>query len=85
MKIYCIYDNNARTYGTPFFQPTNVHAVRAMKVEINRQDPGNVMYLFPGEYDLYLVGEFNDQDGKVSGLETPEKLANGSQLKIEVK
>lgn len=81
MQIYAIKDLEAKTMGTPFFQPSQPHAVRAFKTEINRADQTNTIYLYPEEFDLYYLGEFNEETGEI----TPkiERILNGIQLKAK--
>jgi len=84
MNIYSIYDNRAKTWGTPFFQPTPVHALRLFKSEVNRQDNTNMLYMYPGEYDLYQVGTWDDDTGELAGQENTQ-LANGNTVKEQEK
>lgn len=67
MNIYVIKDKKAGTFNTPFFQPTDVHAVRAFKTEVNRQHEQNMMYLYPEEFSLYHIGTYDDKAGTING------------------
>lgn len=40
----------------------------------NQQAP---QHAHPDDYDLYLVGYFDDQTGRLEALDMPEKLADG--------
>jgi len=84
MNIYAIKDSKAKTYNTPFFQPTDVHALRAFKAEVNRAHDSNMIYLYPGEFDLVYLGEFNTISGCINS-EDPKLLANGEHLKESTK
>jgi len=66
MEIYVIKDKVAGTYNTPFFQPTDVHAVRAFRTEVNRKDEQNMIYLYPEEYSLHHIGTYNDDTGEIN-------------------
>jgi predicted RecB family nuclease len=79
MKIYAIHDNKSKTFNTPFFQHTDTHALRAFKAEVNRQHDQNMIYLYPEEFDLFLLGTFNEDDGIIESELT--KLTNGTALK----
>lgn len=79
MNIYAIYDRAAGMYNTPFFQPTDAHALRAFKAEVNRPDPSNYIYLYPSEYDLFMLGSYDDTNGVINPAQT--KLTNGEAVK----
>lgn len=80
MEIYAIRDNKAKTMNTPFFQPTDVHALRAFRAEINRMDQHNFMYLFPEDFDLCHIGTFTEDPGVLDGKTAKGLLANGKTL-----
>lgn len=79
MEIYVVKDNKAHTANTPFFQPTDVHALRAFRAEINRMHEHNMMYLYPEDWDLCHIGTFNEKTGELVGA-PPKLLANGKAL-----
>lgn len=83
MLIYSIKDLKAGTFATPWFQPTQVHAIRAFKTEVNRPDPGNMLFLYPSEYQLVQVGHFNEETGAITPVNTP--VATGDQVKNPTK
>lgn len=80
MKIYCVRDAKAQTFNTPFFQPSDVHALRAFRAEVNRNSEQNMMYLYPEDWELRYLGEFNEQ----TGLITPanDMLTNGTAVAL---
>lgn len=79
MEIYVVRDNKAGTYNTPFFQPTDIHALRAFRAEINRVNDSNYMYLYPEEYDLCHIGTFDEKNGQIAHDQV-KLLANGKSL-----
>lgn len=70
MKAYTIRDSKAETYGLPFFQATHGMAERSFRELVN--DPQSKVNKFPEDFDLYYIGEYDDQTGKFEALETPE-------------
>jgi hypothetical protein len=82
MNIYCIYDNNSKTYGTPFFQPSDVHAMREFRTAVNRESPGNMIFLYPREFDLVALGSFDELEGTLTTFDDnkPRRLANGATV-----
>lgn len=81
MEIYAIRDNKAKTMNTPFFQPTDVHALRAFHAEVNRMHENNMIYLYPEEFDLCHIGTFTEPEGVIDGKTARGLLANGNSLK----
>lgn len=80
MEIYTIKDVKAGTYNTPFFQPTDVHALRAFKAEVNRAADGNMIYLYPEDFEVHHIGQFDEKNGALITT-TRGLLANGASLK----
>lgn len=79
LNMYSIKDNKAGDYQTPFFQGTDVHALRLFRAEVNRANDQNLIYLYPDEYELHRVGSFNLETGKVEP--DSQRLATGSGVK----
>lgn len=40
------------------------------------------LHQHPDDFDLYIVGEYDDQDGTINAYAKPEKLADGKQLRM---
>lgn len=78
-KIFCIRDRAADVFTQPFFMPTNGVAIRSFSDEINRAAPDNNMNKHPEDFDLYLMGEFDDNTGTFEGTR-PQQIAIGNDL-----
>lgn len=78
LHIFAIYDTKSKDFHTPFFQNTPQNAIRAFKTEVNRQDAGNMLYLYPDEYELHYLGEFDQITGELRPAS--EKLMNGNAV-----
>lgn len=78
-SIYCIKDLKADAYDTPFFQATHIHATRAFKMEVNRADDRNPIYLYPEDFGLVYLGTFHTGTGEIKPEN--ELIATGKQLK----
>jgi len=63
--IYAIKDVTANEYNTPFIQPSDVHALRVFKTEINRAGADNLLYLYPEEYELHYLGSFDTENASI--------------------
>lgn len=65
MQIVVVKDRAVDAFGTPFFVKHVNEAIRSFKDEINRE--GSAMGAHPDDYDLYVVGQYDDQSGTVGG------------------
>lgn len=73
MKIYSLYDKVALTFNRPFPERSSATAMRALKIEVNRQDPSNNLFNSPQDYSLHHLGDF-DEDTGVLTPQTPIAL-----------
>lgn len=80
MKIFTIYDKKTQTYDRPFLTQTEVHAVRMFKVQINDPARSTMLAMAPTDFDLCLIGEFNDQTAALNA-HNPVTIATGDSLK----
>jgi len=66
LNAYSIFDNKALVYQMPFFAPNDGHAVRAFGDIANSSD--TLVGRHPGDFSLFHVGEYDDQNASLSGL-----------------
>lgn len=74
-KAFSIRDSKAEVYFPPFYQKTTGEAERSFAQLVN--DPQTMVGKFPEDYDLYLIGEWNDQTGLLIPLDTPLHVMKG--------
>lgn len=79
LKAFSIRDSKAEVFNTPFFQKTHGEAERSFKQLI--QDEKSMLSKYPEDYDLYYLGEYDDNTGKLVTLDTPQHLHKAIQLK----
>lgn len=79
MKVFAIRDGKAEIYFPPFFQKTHGEAERSLR-ELMR-DESSMVAKYPEDYDLYFLGEYDDQSGKMSLQDTPQHVLKAIQLK----
>ena len=41
------------------------------------------LFNHPSDFDLFVIGSYDEQTGKLTVLDVPEKLANCASLKLE--
>jgi hypothetical protein len=82
-QIICtVKDRAADAYGRPMFVPSAGVAIRSFSDEINRNNADNQLFNHPDDFDLYELGEFDDNSGLFSLHEQPKLLSLGKQVKI---
>lgn len=83
----CVRDRAAETYGMPFFVPTESLALRSFVNEVNRADEKNPLFTNSEDFELYVVGTFDDSSGVFErsvdekGAFRPKLLAVGKDVK----
>jgi len=79
MKIVCsVYDNKARLFSTPFFAHSKTTAVRDFHTAA--LDPASQINKFPGDYELWVVGEWDDETGNIQPLSQIEFVTKAHAL-----
>lgn len=72
LKIYSIRDSKGLIYNTPFYQRTHGEAERNFSTVAN--DTKSTIAQYPEDYDLYYLGDYDDQTGKITSLDTPQHI-----------
>jgi hypothetical protein len=81
--IMCaVRDRAADAYARPMFVPSVGIAIRSFSDEVNRKAEDNQMYNHADDFDLYELGEYDDETAKFMILDLPKQLAIGKQVKI---
>jgi hypothetical protein len=79
--ICTVYDRAAETYARPMFVPSIGVAIRSFTDEVNRNDSNNQLFNHADDFDLYELGEFDDQTSRIIMLDLPKVLILGKQAK----
>lgn len=82
LVLCSVKDRAADAYGRPMFVPSVGVAIRSFSDEVNRKDADNQLYNHPDDFDLYELGEFDDNTGLFALYEQPKLLSLGKQVKI---
>lgn len=80
-KVVCIRDRAADVFGIPVFVAAIGTAIRSFSDEVNRSSDTNNLYNHPDDFDLYLLGEFDDEAAEFS-CTRPQQIAVGKDVKI---
>lgn len=80
MVVVAVRDRELNAYGVPMFMQTVGQAVRLFADEINRKAENNAYNAHPGDFDMYLLGEFDTETGRFSQEEPARMVAVGKDL-----
>lgn len=82
MIVVSIKDRAADAFGRPACVAAEGVAIRQFQDEVNRASEDNQLYLHPDDFDMYMLGTFDDNTGKFELMEIPKVLALGKSVKI---
>ena len=55
-------------------------AVRSVAAEVNRDDPTSTLSTAPADFDLYELGEYDQDTGRFTTFDTPQFVSSCSAL-----
>jgi hypothetical protein len=77
--IFAVRDVKADAYLPPFFMNTKGQAIRALQDSAS-QDPNSAFARHPQDFDLYLLGMYDDVSGKIGVDDESVYIGNLSEL-----
>lgn len=80
-KMYSIRDSKAEIFYPPMFQKTHGEAERTFNKMV--QDEKSMISQYPDDYDLYYIGEYDDQTGTINSLQTPQHVVKAVMMKSD--
>nr|QJB20664.1 MAG: nonstructural protein [Microvirus sp.] len=80
LKIYTLRDAKAEVYHSPFFQKTHGEAERTFNKLVH--DEKSMISQYPEDYDLYYLGEYDDQTGTIQSV-VPQHIVKAVNLKSQ--
>lgn len=78
--IVSIFDKKAEVYFTPYFAKTQGEALRMLSDLVNGRD--NMVANHPEDFDLFKVGDFDEDAGIIDALVSPLHLASALDFKV---
>jgi len=82
MNVICsVYDQKARLFSAPFTSSTEDTAVRDFARAV--VDTRSMVDKFPADYELHLLGSFNEHSGEIEACAIPKLLAKGADYILE--
>lgn len=79
LKVFSIRDSKAEIYNQPFFNKSHGEAERNFQMLI--ADEKSMVSKYPEDFDLYFIGTYDDESGKLDPLPTPQHVVKGIALK----
>lgn len=79
MKLFSVRDIKAQVFHKPFFLNNITDAVRSFEVAVN--SPETQFHLFPQDFELLAIADFNEITGELNVLEIPERIAHAMDVK----
>lgn len=83
-KVVSIRDRALDAFAVPFFVASVGQAIRSFADEVNRVDNNNQLNKHPDDFDLYLLGEYDDESGSFE-CSRPSQIAIGKDVAFSVK
>ena len=80
--VVSVKDRAADVFNRPFFVPHRNVAVRDFTDEVNRVAADNPLNKHPDDFDLYVLGTFDDNSGAFVMEETPTVLVRAKDVLI---
>lgn len=71
-RLYTVYDSKAEFYSKPFYARSTGEALRQFQAAAN--DNQNSIGLYPEDYALFEMGEFDELSGEINLLEAYKSL-----------
>lgn len=81
MKVLSVRDRAVDAFGTPIFVQAVGQAVRSFSDEVNRE--GSPFHAHPEDYDLFLIGDYDEQTGTLVPVGVPRQVAIGKDLRSQ--
>ena len=76
VKVFTILDIKAESYGPPFTSQTTATGIRQFQELVN--DHNHFFSKYPEDYELYELGEYDDDDASFHPHEVKKTLVRGS-------
>jgi hypothetical protein len=82
LEVFSVRDLKAGTYGQPFALSSRGVAIRTFTSWVS--DPNSFFSKFPHDFELFHVGHFDSDHGRLIPLDVPDYVARASELVPQV-
>lgn len=80
MPMVCTKDRALDVYASPFAARTTADAVRSFTDEVNSDPTRSAVARHPDDYDLYIIGHYEQETGTLHPMAAPELVVRGKDL-----
>lgn len=78
LKIFTVFDSKAGAYLQPFFSVNVATAIREFASAAQSVD--HAFHRYSGDFELFLIGEWDQFEGRISMHETKQSMGIASQF-----
>lgn len=78
LKVCAVRDRAVDSFMQPIFVRAVGQATRSFVDEVNK--PDSPMFAHPEDYDLYMIGDYDDEKGVLIGCD-PKMIVTGKEVK----
>jgi hypothetical protein len=82
LTLCSVKDRAADAFGRPMFVRSIGEAIRSFSDEVNRNAEDNQLFNHSDDFDLFELGEFDDNTGMIQVHDQPKLVSLGKQVKI---
>jgi hypothetical protein len=82
MTMCAVRDSASGCFMRPFFVTSEGQAMRTFQDEVNRSAEENTMFHHPDDFELFVIGTYDDLSASFELLPRPRSLATAKQLKF---
>jgi len=73
-QLISVRDQKGEAFAPPKAHKTIGEAERFLQHLVNTKSDGNFLNLYPEDFDMYHLGSFDDQTGKMNLFDSPRHL-----------
>lgn len=77
-KIFSVYDVKAQHFQNPFTDSSVASALRGFSIAVS--EPKSVLNMFPDDFALFELGEFDKNSGAIKTHASPVNLGSGRSV-----
>lgn len=81
--VVSVFDSAVQAYNRPFYVPSRGLAVRSFTDEVNRKDANNAMNAHPSDFDLCVLGTWDEDTGGFTNVDNIEVLCRAKDVIVK--
>lgn len=81
LKVFSVLDAKVGVFGNPWYEQYEAAAIRNFSdAVVDGSNPNNMWHKHPEDFALYLIGEFNNENGLIKAVQ-PVCLVTASAVR----